>query len=271
MRQHKAMTEKQNRAKKFLCMPVFIISGLLLLICELFRDHIFGIGDLSGIMYSLISSALGIILCMSLIFYCEFSGILKIYGKGLWRKVLCILPCWVIAINNFPIIPFALGQACIDSNIPDILLFALQCLFVGIFEELAYRGCVFMLILRSNRGSTSQIFSAVIISSALFGVVHIVNLFAGGGPIATLLQVGYSFLIGAMCCFVLLRTGSIWHCALIHAVYNFCGGLVANYGTGSIWTIPEVILTIVVSLIVAVYVTFALLKTDKKYADALFN
>ena len=251
-------------------MPVFIVSGLLLLICELYRDHIFGSGYLSGTVYSLVSRALGITLCLSLIFYCEFSGILRIHSNGFWKKILSILPCWIIALNNFPIIPFARGEAYIDSDIPPILLFALQCLFVGVFEEMAYRGCVFMLILRSNKGSTAQIFRAVVVSSALFGLVHIVNLFAGGGPVATLLQVGYSFLIGAMCCFVLMRTGSIWHCALIHAVYNFCGGVVANYGGGSIWTLPEVILTVVVSLIVAVYVTFALLKTDKKYADALF-
>ena len=74
-----------------------------------------------------------------------------------------------------------------------------------------------------------------------------------------------------MCSFVLIKTGSVWHCALMHAVYNFCGGVVANYGEGSIWTAPEIVLTAVVAVAVALYVFFALRKTDPSDTDILFD
>ena len=265
------MSDKKKLALKYVLIAVFILSASLMLACEIFKASIFGTGEQADVIYSLTSRFFGITLCFALVFYCGFSGILKITRSPFFKSLLYVLPCWAIALNNFPIIPYLQRQAHIDSGAGDILLFALQCLSVGIFEELAYRGCVFMLVLRNNRDSTKQIFKAVIISSALFGAVHIVNLFAGGGPVAVVLQVGYSFLIGAMCCFVLLKTGSVWHCALIHAVYNFCGGLVSNYGSGSIWTVSEIALTAIVAVIVTIYVVFAMFKVSPKECDRLFE
>ena len=69
-----------------------------------------------------------------------------------------------------------------------------------------------------------------------------------------MLQIGYSFLIGGMCSVVLLKTGNIWYCVILHAVYNFAGGVVPNCGSGIIWDTPTVILTAVVAVAVAAYV-----------------
>ena len=264
------MARSENKAVRYICLSIFILSAFAMLACEIFKSSLFGDSEFSEMLYSLSSRFFGIVLCIVLVFYCNFEGILKLGTYPVLKGILAVIPCWVIALNNFPVIPVMLGQARITSSYCDIFLYAIVCLFVGIFEELAYRGCVFMLILKNNRRTRSDIFRSVVISSALFGAVHIVNLFAGSGPIPVLLQVGYSFLIGAMCSFVLLKTGSIWHCALIHAVYNFCGGIVANYGEGSIWTVPEIALTVVVSILVTAYVFIAFCKTDPKEAACLF-
>ena len=50
----------------------------------------------------------------------------------------------------------------------------------------------------------------VLIDAALFGLWHLTNLLVGADVGATLLQVGYSFLIGGMLSAVLLKTGNIW-------------------------------------------------------------
>jgi membrane protease YdiL (CAAX protease family) len=105
-----------------------------------------------------------------------------------------------------------------------------------------------------------DVFISIVISSVVFGLVHIVNLFAGAGIGAVVLQVGYSFLIGGMCSIILIKTGNIWYCVFLHAVYNFAGGIVPQCGGGVIWNTPEIILTAVVAVIVAAYVIMLLVK-----------
>ena len=113
-------------------------------------------------------------------------------------------------------------------------------------------------------------FLALILSSAVFAVVHLVNLFMGAGLGATVLQIGYSFLIGGMCSVVLMKTGSIWHCVLLHAVYNFCGGVVPTLGGGDWWDTPTVILTVVLSVLVTAYVVVMLFRMDPRETDKLY-
>lgn len=264
------MTKSNIKVNRYICLLVFVLCSLAMLACELFKTDIFGSGDNAELYYSITSRIFGTLLSVFLVFYCGFKGILKFGFSPILKGLLTVIPCWIIAINNFPIIPVALGQSRVTANKETIFLFAISCLFVGVFEELAYRGCVFMLVLKGMRKTKKDIFKAIIISSALFGCVHLVNLFVGAGPTGVILQVGYSFLIGAMCSFVLIKTGSVWHCALIHAVYNFCGGIVSTYGVGEIWTVPEVILTVIVSIAVIVYVVASLCKTDPKETDCLF-
>ena len=240
-----------------------------MLACEVFKAELFGDGETAEMLYSIVSRLFGIVLCFVLVLYCEFKGILCFGRSPVLKSIALVLPCWVIALNNFPIIPVLLGQAKPTADLSIIALYALVCACVGVFEELAYRGCVFMLILRNSRKSVKDIFKSIILSSALFGAVHLLNLFVGGDPGSVILQICYSFLIGAMCSFVLIKTGSIWHCALLHAVYNFCGGVIANYGEGSIWTVPEIALTAIVAVIVAVYVFISLCKIDPNETDKL--
>lgn len=265
------MSDNKNNIGRYLCITIFAVSSLCMLLCEIYKEKFLALGEQGENLYSIASRFFGIILCFVLVLYCGFKGILKLYRRPFIKGLVAVLPCWLVALNNFPIIPVVFGGARVTASSNTILLYALLCAFVGVFEELAYRGCVFMLILRNKKKTTKDIFVAFIFSSALFGAIHLVNLIAGADPLGVVLQVGYSFLIGAMCSFVLIKTGSVWHAALIHAVYNFCGGVVSQYGEGEIWTLPEIALTAIVAVIVAVYIVTALLKTEPREADALFE
>ena len=70
---------------------------------------------------------------------------------------------------------------------------------------------------------------------------------------------------------VLLLTGNIWFCVILHSLYNFCGGLIDGYGVGTQWTTPEIIFTAVVAVIVAVYFLILFLKMPTDYAKKLFK
>lgn len=259
---------KKNKKYLYFAAMAIVIIGIA--VCEIAKEAIFGSGERSSAFYEITTRALGGFLCVILIFYCSYQNILKIKLNGLWQAILFTLPCWIIAINNFPIISYFSGNAYIDAPLSAVMLYAAQCLCVGFFEEMAFRGCIFMLALQGRRRSVKDVFWAIVISSAVFGALHLVNIFISS-LIAVILQIGYSFLIGGMCSVVLLKTQNIWHCVLLHAVYNFCGGVVYELGGGETWDTPTVVITVLFSLAVTAYIVFSLLKIDTTQLGYMFG
>ncbi len=184
------------------------------------------------------------------------------------KNLAVVAPCLLISLNNFPWID-ALGGKLSLTRPELVALLALECLSVGLFEELFFRGIVFPHMLRKRSGTKEGIFRAVIYSSALFSAYHLLNLFAGSGFGAVAMQMGYTFLFGGMLCFVLLWTKNIWLCALLHAVYNFGGMYYSELGTGNIWSLGTILLTVFVSLAVAAYIAFVFIKRKLPYATEL--
>ena len=127
-----------------------------------------------------------------------------------------------------------------------------------------------MLFLKKRRHTRLGIFMAIFWSSVIFGAVHLVNIFISS-PGAVLLQIGYSALIGGLCCLVLLETGNIWMCVIVHALYNFAGGVVPRLGEGEIWTAPEVAITAIIGVIVAALSVWRFLTMPLSCADDLFK
>lgn len=257
-----------KKFKNILFISVFSILALLLLACEIWKSKLFCCNDDA---YLTTTRLIGAAIAVIIILYSSLGNVLKIKVRGLGRAILFTLPCWLIAINNFPFISIITGEAYISASAEKIALYAFQCLCVGLFEELAFRGCIFLFALDTHRKSTFDLFLAIVISSAIFGAVHLVNVLAGASIGSVVLQIGYSFLIGGMCSVVLMKTGCIWHCVLIHAVYNFCGGVVPTLGGGEIWNTPTVALTVIVSLAVAAYVVVSLLRIDPKGLGYIFG
>ena len=58
-------------------------------------------------------------------------------------------------------------------------MYALVCISVGFFEEMAFRGCVFTVAVQSQEGKRYGAVIAIFISSAIFGLVHMLNLIGG--------------------------------------------------------------------------------------------
>ena len=220
-----------------------------------------------AILNTLVMDALGSVVFVCMTVYMGY----RVWGiKKPWmRSLLFGLPALAVAVNNAPIIGLATGNAYITDPAGGVLIMLAYCLAIGTFEELAFRGLFFMMILEDRRKSTKQIFWTTAISSAVFGLVHLVNLAVGAGPGATLLQVGYSFLIGGMCAIVLLKTGSIWYCVLLHTVYDI-GGTILYVGGGVRWDAGTVTITAVLGVAVAVFMTVALMRIKPEDIVFLF-
>ena len=191
----------------------------------------------------------------------------KPFGKSL----LWSIPPFLVVINNMPILSMIWGDAYIvHTGAVYWVWFALECLAIGLFEEIAFRGVILLRFAESRRATHKGLLVSILLSSAVFGAMHAVNLFAGAGPVAVLMQIGYSFLIGAMCSVVLFKTANLWLCVVLHAVYDFCGSLLPTLGAGQWWDTPTVVFTAVLAVATTVYMVLLFARMDPRETDRIY-
>jgi membrane protease YdiL (CAAX protease family) len=102
-----------------------------------------------------------------------------------------------------------------------VLLMVISCVFVGLFEEILFRGTILPILLSKWGNSRKQIYGCVILSSSLFGVFHLTNLLNDVPPITVFVQVFYATVIGIAFAAIYLRTNNnlLW-CVILHALYD---------------------------------------------------
>ncbi len=241
--------------KRDICLCVTLISIILLLVCESFgASELLGLESESFIAQCtdmILTRALGGAAFLSMLINLGYRVLCPI-KKPFFRSLLISLPAFLIAVNNFPFSVVISGRAGITMGGGMILLLFAECMCVAFFEETAFRGVVFLGILKRKPDDKLWAFASIAISSMVFGLVHLINLFESS-PVAVLMQIGYSALIGAMCSVVLIRTANIWLCVFIHGLFNFSGAVIPRCGEGEIWDTFTVVLTVIVSLLVTVY------------------
>ena len=196
----------------------------------------------------------------------------KLFGKP--QNWLYMLPCLVIAVDNFQFPAYFAGKMSLaHTETKYFLLFALNCLLVGIFEEGIFRGVLFALLAGAFSKDKKGFLKTYIFSSAIFGATHILNVFGGAGVPATLLQVAYTTLTGGLFAFAFIKTKSIWLAALTHAVYNFCGLLFSEsgLGTGAVLDTPTVIVMTVVCVTVGAFILYKVWTYPEKERIELYS
>ena len=177
--------------------------------------------------------------------------------------LLLFLPPLAVVINNFPIPALITGDAQILPHSAAVWVwFSLECLAISLFEEAAFRGVIFPMLAERRCKTKQGLFISILLTSAVFGLLHIVNLAQGAGIGAVVRQIGYSFLIGAMCSVVLIKTHNIWLCVLLHAVFDFGGKLIDTLGAGKIWTLPAILITTVLAVLTTLHLTWQFFRPD---------
>ena len=104
-------------------------------------------------------------------------------------------------------------------------------LLVGISEEVMFRGVLFRAF-----DKAISLWPAILITSALFGAVHILNVFITGELVPALMQAVAATMSGIVFMAILLRTGSIWPAIVYHFLWDcllFLLGSAAHASTQS--------------------------------------
>jgi membrane protease YdiL (CAAX protease family) len=97
-----------------------------------------------------------------------------------------------------------------------VMLILINTLFVGLSEELMFRG----VLLQAFRSALS-IWPAVILTSVAFGAIHSMNVFITGNLVDALVQSTAAFVSGLIFIALRLRTGSLWPSIIVHALWDF--------------------------------------------------
>lgn len=96
-----------------------------------------------------------------------------------------------------------------------ILFVIINTLMVGLSEEFMFRGVLF----RALR-SRLYLWPAILLTSVLFGGVHIFNVFITGQLVDATAQALSAMMSGLIFIALLLRTGSLWVPILYHALFD---------------------------------------------------
>lgn len=176
---------------------------------------------------------------------------IEFFGKP--QNLLFLLPCVLVAVNNFQFSAYFQGKMELVRSAPlDILLFVGYCLTVGLFEECIFRGIVFSVLADLFSTDRKGFLKTYFLSSVVFGAAHLLN----GVSLGTLLQVGYAVLTGGLFAFCVIKTKNVLCCAFVHALYNFCGLLYDEQGLGAgvVFDVGTVVTMTIVGVCVGVFV-----------------
>jgi len=159
------------------------------------------------------------------------------------KALLYYLPLLPILSVNF------WGGVGLQMTLVETALYVVSMLFVGLIEELIFRGLLF------NALKADSLKRAVIISSVTFGIGHIVNLLNGAAFLPTLLQIVYATAIGFLFTILFLKTGSLLPCIFAHSFVNASSAFAAPQSTAS-----ELSSAIVMTLVAIAYAVWLLRK-----------
>lgn len=204
------------------------------------------------------------------------SGILKNAGFTKikdWKQLWLVWPIIVLSI----FVSWSLFDGTLTINTTNplvILLFILVYVSTGFYEEILFRGLIMTIIMQKWGNHRRGIYFAVISSSILFGILHIINFFLRHvSLLAAVTQVLYATFFGVFFAACVLRCNTIWPAIILHAVFDICSNLdaigaqstfgqISNMNT----TLTDALSSILVTLPFLIYGLF-LLRKVKPYSS----
>ena len=97
----------------------------------------------------------------------------------------------------------------------------------------------------------------------------LLNLLSGASIASTLLQVGYTFLMGGLFSTIMAKTKDIWLIVVIHTIFDIGGTLVNKLGSGIFQDKLFWIFTVVFGVLAGLYILFNIYVLNKKDNESL--
>mgnify|MGYP002625807738 CR=1 FL=1 len=196
------------------------------------------------VLYGFIAAA---ILC-----FVHRNGLAGYYGlAGLAvpaRRFLWFIPLIVISTGNFWLGVALPGPAGLT------ILLAIRMLLVGVIEELLFRGLLYRALERKSETA------AIVISSVIFGLIHLINLSSGMLLPLALAQVALTTALGFLFALILARGKSLVPCIAAHCFID----VTSVFSDQAALTVNSVLLIDGAATVIALVYFWILLRTLPK-------
>lgn len=234
------MNEKTNSKLRFCIDKVMDYPALVTIFLPIFFIFVIGKGVVSHLHFSeVIGNIVMILIAMLLfaafrIFYKNSLPTERASAKVVVKGILLGWPLLILPAIGliFSIFLAGSGQVELSLSLGYIAKSLLIALEAGICEELIFRGIPFANMMRVNKDQ-KHIIKYVILSSLLFGGIHLINLTAGAGLAATLSQVVAGLGMGMTFAALYFRCGSILPGIILHTITDFAAFLSAAFSAGA--------------------------------------
>lgn len=160
----------------------------------------------------------------------------RIHSNNKLIYVIYLLPTFELLVT-----PLLFIQHIQSIFLPNFWLATLFFLFVGIFEEVVFRGILFSILGKPSKHKSYLFF--ILFSSTLFALSHF--------SYSNIGAVFGAFSLGVLCCIVVIMTKNIWSSVLIHALHDYTVFLMTNpdfHNLDLLRTVNDVNSTIPVSI-----------------------
>ena len=189
---------------------------------------------------------------------------------------------WIISfiMGVISLLSMAASGAKVNENpVKHIIILFLMFLFVGLFEEMAFRAVINDAIIYAFRDKKYVFVLSAVVSSVVFGAAHVIGFDVSSG-LAWAQAVGKTAsagIFGLVLLFLYWKTRNIWACGVVHGVYDF----MISFGSGIYDTTQEthhtyvapdeaaipVIITYAVMILITLFILWRVWKKIGKQID----
>lgn len=215
--------------KKFSQKHIFIFSFMVVFIAimllYIISDSLLSKSDnrLNYSFYGILAYLIPLIFVLIVFLLSGNISRIKFHKKNIGKGLLLGWPFLIVGLYNFISSYLSIDKSSISfPSMQRLIFFTLIMLFVGIFEEVLYRGLILNIMINRFGDNKTSIVKSVILSSLIFGLGHLANLFMFPTLIIrTLSQIIYASLHGTLYASIYLRCKNIWAVVILHAVYDW--------------------------------------------------
>jgi membrane protease YdiL (CAAX protease family) len=239
--------EKLFRKHELLFSILFIVIYVVLMSVMEELSFMVGISKIFVLLFSFVLS-------MILLIWIKKNNHQEYFGLTLkninYKQYLYFIPLLMVITSNLWL-GFAFNYTLLEG-----VIYFITMLFVGLLEEIIFRGFLFKAMSKDNMNS------AIIVSSITFGLGHIINLFNGSAIslLDNILQIISAIAFGFLFVMIFIKSKSIIPCIITHSLLNACSTFLNH---ANMTTLNSIIISSVLTLIALSY-AFYIYKLDNK-------
>lgn len=212
----------------------------------------------SKLVLFIINIIIKVISIIYILYYIKKEELNNIKKEKLAKDSIKLLPLLLLCGSNFVVVFIQSASIKTDIDIFSIITGLIVSVGVGIIEELLFRGQVLEELLKHKNK-----FIALIYSSIIFGMVHLLNITLSNIP-TVVAQCAYTAFLGLVLGFIYISTKNIYLPIIFHILFNFLNDILVIELFDLKWDLTFFLVNILIGLILSAYIYFAYIFKKKE-------